>query len=76
MGRVTMVENLTKQARPDVRRHLGLSNEMLGYQATLEIPGVAGLADLASEFSVFIAPCGEIRLADKVSNILASSRET
>jgi SAM-dependent methyltransferase len=55
--------DLEVQARPDVQRHLGLENDRFGFLATVRLPGVTELADLAGAFDVVVPHCGRVPLA-------------
>jgi hypothetical protein len=46
------IETFEKQLRPDVQRHVGLPHALVGYKVTLEIDGIARLADLGRDFAV------------------------
>lgn len=70
-GQTQLVENFATQSRPDVQRHLHLSHALVGYRATLEVPGVLGLDDVGPGFGVFVPPSGDIRLAGRVVKLLA-----
>lgn len=72
-GRVVVIDKFEKQVRPDVQKRLGLPDTLVGYQATLELPGVTGLADLGEDFAVLIPSAGKIRLGDRVVRMLRMS---
>lgn len=57
-------------ARPDVGKHVGTSEDRLGFRIDLDADGMKTLADLGSEFSV--APLGSsaFRLTPRVAKLL------
>jgi SAM-dependent methyltransferase len=73
-GRVTIIDTFEKQLRTDVQRHLHLAHALVGYLATVPIPGITSLLELGHEFAVFVPPAGRIRLAGRVIRMLADAR--
>ena len=53
-GKRYEMDALEVQSRPDVQKHLGLAHAELGFIATVEIPGVGKLEDLAGGFEVIM----------------------
>jgi SAM-dependent methyltransferase len=74
-GKDTIVEAFDRQLRTDVQRHLQLPHALVGYRATLKIPGISGLQDLGTGFAVYVPPAGRIRLAGRVIKLLADARQ-
>ena len=71
-GRLTVVQGLEVQARPDVQKHLNLPHAQVGFRAVVELPGVTALGDLGQGFSVSGVGGGKLRLAQRVVKLLAN----
>jgi ABC-type polysaccharide/polyol phosphate transport system ATPase subunit len=52
-GRRYIADSVEHHSRPDVARHLGLSNDLCGFHATLTIEGARKIADLGESIQVF-----------------------
>jgi hypothetical protein len=52
-GRRYIADKVEHHRRPDVVRHLGLSDEDCGFHATVTVPGARKLADLGENVQVF-----------------------
>ena len=52
-GRRYIADTVEHHRRPDVGRHLGLSDEDCGFHATVTIPGARRIADLGDNIQVF-----------------------
>lgn len=69
-----MVEDVSAQVRPDVQRALGLAHARVGYRLAVAVPGINGLGDVGPEFGVFIPALGDLRLAARVTKLVAANR--
>jgi len=72
-GRLTVLQDLEVQARPDVQKHLNLPHAQVGFRAVVELPGVTGIGDLGRGFSVSGLGGGTLRLAQRVVKLLAAN---
>jgi len=52
-GRRYVARKVEHHARPDVAKHLGLSNAECGFQAIVRVPGAESVADLGEDVQVF-----------------------
>lgn len=72
-------EHLQLHARPDVKRHLGLSTDECGFKAIVRVDGVNSAADLGRDLQVFGGRTTDVagaplRLASKVLEQVAPDR--
>jgi SAM-dependent methyltransferase len=72
-GQTQMTTDVTVQVRPDVQRALQLSHARVGYQVAVAVAGINGLEDIGPGFAVFIPSVGDIRLAARVTKLLAAN---
>jgi SAM-dependent methyltransferase len=73
-GRKLLIDDIAPRSRPDVQRHLQLPHAMVGYEATFEMPGIAGPDDVEPGFGVFVPGMGGLRLAGRVAELLSGNR--
>lgn len=66
-GKRYEMDTFERQSRPDVQKHLGLGHADLGFSATVHVPGMARLEDLAGEFEAFTPEGLRIPLARAVA---------
>lgn len=52
-GRTIKLDDPERQLRPDVQRHLDLPHALVGYSASVDVPGLKSIADLMGEFKVY-----------------------
>lgn len=68
--RTVIVDAFDKQSRPDVQRHLGLMHALVGYQFTVDAPGLREVADLGAGFEVFIPSAASFTLSRPLAQLL------
>jgi len=73
-GRTHYVDEFEKLLRPDVQKHLDATHALLGYRATLEVPGVEAIDDLIGGFEVFLPDAGTMRFGPAVAKLLRPAR--
>lgn len=61
------MEDFERQPRPDVQKHLGLGHADLGFSATVRVPGLERLEDLAGDFGAFTLEGLRIPLSNAVA---------
>ena len=79
-GRRYLAEQFQHEKRPDVMRHLGLSNDQCGFRATVMVPGARSVRDLGADLQVFGGDTLEhadtpLKLAAKVNNMINLPRD-
>lgn len=76
LGRRTFpVENMTRQLRPDVQRHLDLPHALVGYRGSVAAPGIRTASDLAHGFKVFVPGGITFQLAGNMEKIFVGRTE-
>ena len=74
-GRIVFTEDFERQSRPDVQRHLRLPHALFGYRATVDLPGIGAVGDLAgSDFAVIAADGSVLRLAGPLARTLSAGK--
>lgn len=68
------IDRLEKQLRPDVQRHLGLSHALIGYRATVAVPTLGSLSELAKGFDVFGPDGVPFKLSAPAAKLLHKDR--
>lgn len=79
LGRRYLAEEVRHHRRPDVARHLGLSDDECGFHATLRIPGARRVSDLGDNIQVFGGDSPEhahapLRIAPQFTSQLPGTR--
>jgi hypothetical protein len=73
-GRTKELEDLQRQLRPDVQRHLGLPHALVGYSVLVNIPGSSSIADLPGDLKVYAPGGATFKLGADVATALGQSR--
>src|SRR5690606_36703834 len=72
-GKDYPVDSFDRQARPDVMRHLNLDHALVGYCVRLPLPGLRSVAEIGSDFALFVPDGGRVQLTSRVQQLLTSA---
>lgn len=67
-GTTCRAKTLEVQARPDVKKRLGLAVDHFGFLATFDVPNATRIQDLAPEFAIVVPGSGALPLTKKASD--------
>lgn len=67
------IDSFERQARPDVQRHLRLDHSQVGYCVRLHVPGLRTVADIESDFALFVPGGASVRLTARVQDTLSGT---
>lgn len=67
------VDSFDREMRPDVQRHLNLGHAQVGYCVRLPLPGLRSVAEIGSDFAVFVPGGARVQLTSRVQRMLAGA---
>ena len=72
-ARTLVIDRFEKQTRPDVQRHLDLPHALVGFRFSVEVPGIASLAQIVDGFELYDPAGASFRLAGPVAKAFAEA---